>query len=148
MGLSDRTRTQLAAEGLATLEDFEDFNEEADLDGLFKLLAKPPKEMSGTGATATLKEVAAFVVPAKTMIRMHGARLIMAYYRLVGRNVNADDLFWPVVKSFVEQWKALLEKKKADVGQPPKLTKDMWILGQELLLAVHEREKLTLGSCA
>ena len=127
MGLSDRTRSQLAVEGLATPEDFEDFTEEADLDGLFKLLAKPPKEMSGTGATATLTEVAAFVVPAKTMIRMHGVRLILAYYRLVGRDVNADDLFWPVVKSFVEQWKALLEKKKADVGQPPKLTKDKLI---------------------
>ena len=25
---------------------------------------------------------------------------------------------------------------------------DMWILGRELLLAVHEREKLALGSCA
>jgi hypothetical protein len=43
---------------------------------------------------------------------------------MVGRVVSADDLLWPVVKSFVEQWKALLEKKKADVGQAPKLTKD------------------------
>ena len=61
------------------------------------------------------------------MIRMHGARLIMAYYRLVGRDVEVDNLLWPVVKSFTEQWKALLEKKKADVGQPPKLTKDKLI---------------------
>jgi hypothetical protein len=58
------------------------------------------------------------------MIRLHGVRLIMAYYRMVGRAVEADDLLWPVVKSFVEQWIALLEKRKADVGQAPKLTKD------------------------
>jgi len=127
MGLSERTSLQLKEEGLSTPKDFEDFNEEADLDGLFKLLAKPPKVVSGAGATATLVEVAAYVVPAKTMIRMHGARLIMAYYRLVGRDVEGDDLLWPVVKSFTEQWKALLEKKKADVGQPPKLTKDKLI---------------------
>ncbi len=38
--------------------------------------------------------------------------------------VSADNLLWPVFKSFVEQWKALLEKKKEDVGQAPKLTKD------------------------
>ena len=120
MGLSARTRTQIAAEGLVTPEDFEDFNDEADLEGLFKLLLKPPKVMVG----AVLTEVAAYVIPAKTMIRLHGVRLIMAYYRMVGRAVEANDLLWPVVKSFVEQWKALLEKKKADVGQAPKLTKD------------------------
>jgi hypothetical protein len=43
---------------------------------------------------------------------------------MVGRVVSADDFLWPVVKSFLEQWKALLEKKKADVGQAPKLTKE------------------------
>ena len=124
MGLSARTRAQIAAEGLVTPDDFVDFNEETDLDGLFKILLKPPKVMTGVGAAAVLTEVAAYVIPAKTMIRMHGVRLIMAYYRMVGRVVVADDLFWPVVKSFVEQWTALLEKKKADVGQAPKLTKD------------------------
>ena len=43
MGLSARTRTQIAAEGLTTPDDFEDFNDEADLEGLFRLLLKPPK---------------------------------------------------------------------------------------------------------
>ncbi len=33
-------------------------------------------------------------------------------------------MMWPVIKNFVEQWKALTEKKKADIGLPPKLTKD------------------------
>ena len=99
MGLSARTRTQIAVEGLVTPDDFEDFNDEADLEGLFKLLLKPPKVMIG----AVLTEVASYVIPAKTMIRLHGVRLIMVYYRMVGRAVEADDLLWPVVKSFVEQ---------------------------------------------
>ena len=30
----------------------------------------------------------------------------------------------PMVKNFVEQWKALMEKKKADISLPPKLTED------------------------
>jgi hypothetical protein len=63
MGLSARTRTQIAAEGLTTPDDFEDFNDEADLEGLFKLLLKPPKVMVG----AVLTEVAAYVIPAKTL---------------------------------------------------------------------------------
>ena len=43
---------------------------------------------------------------------------------LVDRAIEPKDLFWPVIKNLVEQWKALMKKKKADVGQPPKLTKD------------------------
>jgi hypothetical protein len=39
MGLSERTRLQQVEEGLSKPNDVEDFNEEADLDGLFKLLA-------------------------------------------------------------------------------------------------------------
>ena len=39
---------------------------------------------------------------------------MMVYYAMVGRSVEADDLLWPVMKSFNEQWKALLEKKAAD----------------------------------
>ena len=35
MGLSARTHTQIAAKGFVTLNDFEEFNDEADLDGLF-----------------------------------------------------------------------------------------------------------------
>jgi len=61
MGLSARTRTQIAAEGLVTPDNFVDFNEEADLEGLFKILSKPPKVMAGVGAAAVLTEVAAYV---------------------------------------------------------------------------------------
>jgi hypothetical protein len=31
---------------------------------------------------------------------------------------------WPVIKNFVEQWEALMEKKKATIGDPPRLSKD------------------------
>ena len=44
---------------MTTPDDFEDFNDEADLEGLFKLLLKPPKVMVG----AVLTEVAAYVIP-------------------------------------------------------------------------------------
>jgi hypothetical protein len=46
------------------------------------------------------------------------------YYKLVGRTIEPGDLLWPVGKNFAEQWKASKEKKDAEVGQPPKLTKD------------------------
>jgi hypothetical protein len=53
MGLTDCTQVQMAAEGLATPDDFEDFPEKEDLEGLFKQLLKPVKT-PGLGANALL----------------------------------------------------------------------------------------------
>ena len=57
MGLTSRTRVQMAAEGLATPDEFEDFPEKDDLAGLFKQLLKPAKT-PGLGATALPQEIA------------------------------------------------------------------------------------------
>jgi hypothetical protein len=51
MGLTARTRVQMAAEGLATPDDFEDFPEKEDLEGMFKQLLKPAKT-PGLGVNA------------------------------------------------------------------------------------------------
>ena len=71
MGLTARTRVQMAAEGLETPDDFEDFPEKDDLKGLFKQLLKPAKT-PGLRANALPQEVAMFVIPAKSMIRLQG----------------------------------------------------------------------------
>jgi len=44
MGLTARTCVQMEAEGLATPDDFEDFPEKEDLEGIFKQLLKPAKD--------------------------------------------------------------------------------------------------------
>ena len=124
MGLSGRTRRQMATEGLVVPADFEDFSKKDDLDALFKLLLKPAKVDTGTPAAPILTEVASYVIPAKSQIRIDGARKMVLYYILVGRTLEADDLLWPVIKNFVEQWEALMEKKKATIGDPPRLSKD------------------------
>jgi hypothetical protein len=89
MRLSARTRVQMVAEGLTTHDDFEDFAEKEDLKGLFKILLKPVK-IPGVGENAPLQEVATFVIPAKSMIRLHGVRKIVLYYKLVGRMMNME----------------------------------------------------------
>ena len=43
---------------------------------------------------------------------------------MVGRMIEPRDLLWPVVENFVEQWEVLMEKMEAEVGQPPRLTKE------------------------
>jgi len=122
MGLSARTRTQMDMEGLATPADFQDFSEKLDLNALVKLLLNPAKVPGG--ARGGLREVESYAIPAKSQIRITGARKMVLYYILVGRPMEATDMMWPVIETFVEQWKALMEKKKADIGLPSKLTKD------------------------
>ncbi len=123
MRLTAGMRVQMAAEGLATPDNFEDFPEKEDLEGMFKQLLKPTKT-PGLGANALPQEVATFVIPAKSMICLQRVRIIVLYYKMVGRTIEPGDFLWPVVKNFVEKWKALMEKKDADVGQPPRLTKN------------------------
>jgi hypothetical protein len=122
MGLSARTHTQMAVEGLATPANFEDFSEKEDLKALVKLLLKPAKVPCG--AAGNLREVESYAIPAKSQIQIDGARKMVFYYILVGCPMEAADMMWPVIKNLVEQWKALMEKKNADNGLPPKLTKD------------------------
>ncbi len=124
IGLSACTRGQMAIEGLAIPEDFNDFVKKSHLEALIKTLLKPAKIPVGPPAIGALREVEAYTVTAKSMIRLDGARQAVRYYRLVGRPITADDVSWPIVKGLVEHWTALMEKKQSDVGQPPKLTKE------------------------
>ncbi len=126
MGLSNRTRLQLANEGITDPKDFEEF----DADGMmaiFSNLLKPPKVPS-TGATAcaagTLCKIQAFEVSAKSKMRLNGARLIAKFYNNLRSPLDPENMVWPVIKPLLEQWKATMERKKVDHGQPPKLTKN------------------------
>ena len=82
--------------------------------------------MPGAAARAAgaLREIQAYEVSAKSKMRLNGAMLIAKFYDDVGRPLDPDNMSWPIIKRFLEQWKALMERKKADHGQPPKLTKN------------------------
>ena len=125
MGLSNRTCLQLAHEGIADPEDFKEFDEDG-LDAVFSNLYKPPK-IPATGAAAIaagrLREIQAYEVSAKSKMRLKGAMLIVKFYDDVGRPLDPNNMAWPVIKRFLEQWKALMERKRAEIGTPPKLTK-------------------------
>ena len=141
MGLTAGTRVHMAAEGLTMPDDFEDFPEKDNLKGLFKQLLKPAK-IPGVGANALHQDVATFVIPAKLMICLHGVQIIARYYKMVGRTIESGDFLWPVYKNFVEQWKALMEKKGADVGQPPRFTKDKLVYKWLESFQQHLSEKI------
>ena len=50
------------------------------------------------------------------------------------------DMQWPVIKNFVEQWKALMEKKKVDIGTPPNVYKWLEQMGQYLATYIGIRK--------
>ncbi len=126
MGLSHRTRLQLAVEGITEPKDFKEFNNNG-MTAIFTNLLKPPK-VPALGAAAcaagTLQEIQAYEVSAKSKMRLKWAMLIAQFYDNVGHPLDPDNMLWPVIKRFLEQWKALMERKKANHGQPPKLTKN------------------------
>jgi hypothetical protein len=49
---------------------------------------------------------------------------------------------WPVIKRFLEQWKALMERKKANHDQPPKLTKNQAVHKWVDLFVLHLSQKV------
>ena len=125
MGLSNQTRLQLAHEGIADPEDFK--KDEDGLNAIFSNLYKPPK-IPATGAAAIaagrLRAIQAYEVSAKSKMRLKGAMLIAKFYDDVGRPLDPANMAWPVIKRFLEQWKALMERKKVEIGTPPKITKN------------------------
>jgi hypothetical protein len=126
MGLSHCTHLQLAMEGITEPKDFKEINNDG-MTAIFTNLLKPPKVpalSAAASAAGTLREIQAYEVSAKSKMRLKGAMLITQFYDNVGRPLDPDNMSWPVIKWFLEQWKALMERKKADHGQPPKLTKN------------------------
>jgi hypothetical protein len=84
-------------------------------------------------------------VSAKFKMQLKGARLIAKFYNSIGRPLDSDKMLWPMIKHFLEQWKALIDRKKADHGQPPKLTKSQAVHKWVNLFILHLSQKV--GVC-
>ena len=61
----------------------------------------------------------AYEVSVKSKIRLKGAQKIAKFYENVGRDLDPQNMTWLFIKRFLEQWKALMERKKEDFGLPP-----------------------------
>ena len=88
LGLSARTATALAAEGIVTPADLTEFDKDG-LDAIFCNLCKPARARQGGGAgrgggghgggAAMLVEVEPYVLPAKSQMRIYGMALAAKY---------------------------------------------------------------------
>ena len=106
------TRLQMVTEGVSTVQDLLDYNENM-LDSLEDRLRKP-----GQG-------IAPFVFSPVTKNRLLQASQLMKYYNAVGRPVTVPSIQYAVIKSFYLQFKALQARKKEDPPEVPKITKNL-----------------------
>ena len=130
LGLSARTAGAFAAEGIVTPEDLGEFDKDG-LDAIFRNLRKPPRALQGGAGRGGgrggggLQDVEPFIVPAKSQMRISASALAVKYYDATGRELTPENMEWAVVQRFHEEWKAILEKKKKDIPDAPKLTKGL-----------------------
>ena len=132
--LSARTAAAIAAEGITEPADLAEFDKEG-LDAIFRNLRKPPRALQGGagrgaagrggGGGRGLVDVEPFIVPAKSQMRIYASALAVKYYVATARELDPENMPWVVVQRFHEEWKAIVEKKKMDVPDAPKLTKGL-----------------------
>jgi hypothetical protein len=135
LGLSARTAAAIAAKGRTEPADLAEFDKEG-LDAIFCNLRKPPRALQGGaghgaaghggGGGRGLVDVEPFIVPAKSQMRIYASALVVKYYA-TARELDPDNMPWVVVQHFHEEWKAIVEKKKMDVPDAPKLTKGLTV---------------------
>ena len=88
-------------------------------------LAKPPKE--ATANAGRLCEVLPFLVTGKSKMRIVGAAKLVNFYKTISRPLDPSNMTWTVIKNFLEQQKALKERKSRlfDDTRIPKITKTL-----------------------
>ena len=119
MGITQRTVTQLAVEGITTPDDLGDF----DKDTLYMVaenLRRPggreanPDPAAAPGSTIPTQP---YAFSAKSQQRMLAVAKIVRYYQDTGRATTAANLrYIPVVRNFEQQYKALEERSRCSSG--------------------------------
>jgi hypothetical protein len=123
MALSNCTCLCLAIKGIVVPNNFNDFDDDG-LDAIFTNLAKPPKVEATCPADCQAGCLfMAFEVSANFKMHLRGAMKITKFYKNINWTLDPDNMTWVVIKCFLEQWNALMEHKKEDVGLPPMLAK-------------------------
>ena len=123
MHLSNRTRVQLATEGIEFPEDLDDFDEAA-LEKIFYNLARPGKSV---GAAGRLVETQPYQVTGKSKMRLLGAMKLVKFYKAIDRVIEPAGMEGPVIKNFLEQHEALKSSKtkSSEDASIPKISKVM-----------------------
>jgi hypothetical protein len=128
MAIPHETRVQLATEGIDTVDDLGEFDEDnlkQIADNLRRPSGRVPIDPINDPNGATMA-TPAFVFGAKSHNRLKAASDLVRYYETVGRDLTAANMRWnPTIKLFNEHWKSLVERKKDDRPETPKITRGL-----------------------
>ena len=121
MSLSARTRQRLIVEGIELPADLSEY----DANGLEKIFLNLTKPAKVAGAGNRLIEVLAYSMSGKSKMRIEGAAKMAKFYETIGRPLDPDNMAWPVIKNFLEQYAALKERKarSSEDTTVPKISK-------------------------
>ena len=140
MAIPRDTRLQLIQEGISSVDDLAEFDNES-LKQIAENLRRPtgriddPNPTAPAGATIPTPP---FVFGAKSQIRLRVSAELVRYYQTVGQELSAANMQWnPIGKKFQQHWKALEDRKKDDTPDTPKITKSLPIIKWTEAFADH-----------
>ena len=124
MALDAATRGELIIEGIATVADLAEYEEE-EFKQVVKNLRNPP-DIADQANPGHLVRVPAFVLNAKSLKRLKVAADAARYYEAIGRDLTPANMHYTnVLSKFELQWRSILEKKKATPPTVPKISRTL-----------------------
>ena len=124
MAIPNRTVLQLATEGITMVEDLSEFDPE-DFAQIADNLRKPPS-IPDIANPGQLVRQEPFVLGAKSLKRLKVAAKAVRYYEMIGRVLTSNMMHYGnTLVNFEQQWKSLEERKKEDVPDVPRITRNL-----------------------
>ena len=125
MGLNAATFAELEAEGIITVSDLLDFDDDL-LKQVKENLRRPAGTMADPADANRQIPRPPFVLGAKSMARLKVAAKAVRYYETVGREITPVNMRWTSTLSvFAHHVKAIEANCDRDTPEPPKITRNI-----------------------
>ena len=135
MGLTPETRLRLTHEGIQTIVDLREFDEDSLKQVALNLsrpslrIPDPTAGMPGGAPNGATLPCPPFPFNAKSQARLVVATEVLKFYNTIGRTFTAADMQWDrILRNFGEQWKAIKEAKKETPPDVPVISKALPII--------------------
>ena len=124
MAIVNRTATQLATEGIDSVDALGEF-EDDDFKQIMSNLQHPPQIPDPADATRLVNDVP-YVIGAKSLRRLKVAAHAIRYYQTIARDTTPNNMHYTnTLKHFETQWKALVARTDETDPETPKITRNL-----------------------
>ena len=146
MNLPGRTRIFLQSEGITSPKDFAKFTTKEAWEQVLKNCKRPPQIPDPANAALMINNQP-YRMPVKSLMRLKVAALAIKYYQDTACPLTAGMLTWGThLTSFQQQWTAILDLKKRDAQELPKITKSVSPSGlRHTRRTLNKRLELEMG---